>query len=306
MSRRMKKIFVLIAAVALSFPISRARAGSVDTRFVADRAEERTPLDLFSLEGSYVFESELSNDDVNFGDQGAWEFELEYSHRFHLSGHWYLRGGVNYNRFDFGSTSAPVPNHLQSLAALVSLEYMVGADRGAFLEIRPGFYGEDDFRSESFDIPITLARAWVLKPDQIFLVTGVNVAFLRGEFPVLPVVGLVWHFNEQWLLYGVVPEPRLVYMPNKKLDLWVGGQLTGGSFRTERDDSILPHKLSNAQVDYSDYRASAGLTWHASDAIDLEVGGGYSIERRFNFDRAGEDFTTEPAPFIKLALKAEF
>jgi hypothetical protein len=301
----MKKLSVLFAALAISLACPSARAGSVDTHFVADRSQEKTPLDLFSVEGSYVLESKLSND-FDYGDQSASEFEIEYSHRFHISGRWYLRAGINYNRFDFSSSGAPVPDHLQSIGALISIDYMVGADRGAFLEVRPGFYTEDDFRADSFDIPITLARAWVLRPEKIFLITGVNVAFLRGQYPVLPVVGLVWHMSDQWLLYGVVPEPRLIYMPNKKLDLWVGGQLTGGSFRTNRDDSIVPHKLSNAQVDYSDYRASAGLTWHASNCIDLELGGGYSIQRRFNFERAEEDFTTDPAPFVKLALKAEF
>ena len=67
--------------------------------------------------------------------------------------------------------------------------------------------------------------------------------FCARQYPVLPLVGLVWHFNEHWLLYGVVPEPRLVYMPNKKLDLWVGGQLTGGSFRTEREQYDSSRKI---------------------------------------------------------------
>ncbi len=301
----MKKLSLFLFAAALSFSVTAARAGSVDTHFAADRETEKTPLDLFNLEASYVFESELS-DGFNYGDQSASELEIEYSHRFHLSGHFYLRAGINYNRFDFGSTGAPVPNQLQSLAAVVSLEYMVGADRGAFLEIRPGFYGEQDLRDEAFDIPITLARAWVLRPEKLFLITGVNVAFLRGEFPVLPVVGLVWNISSQWELYAVVPEPRLIYRPNKKFDLFVGGQLTGGSFRTERDDTIVPRKLSNAQVDYSDYRGAVGFTLHATDAIDLEFAGGYSFQRRFNFERADEDYTADPAPYVKVALKAEF
>jgi len=301
----MRKIFVLVAAVVLFLPFSPASAGSVETRFVVDRGAEKTPLDLFSFDSSYVFESKISNGD-EFNDQSAWEFEGEYSHRFHLTGKWYLRAGINYNRFEFSETDAPVPDHLQSLGALISLDYMVGGDRGAFLEIRPGFYGEDDFRSEAFDIPITIGRAWVLRQDSLYLFTGLNVAFLRGQFPILPLVGLVWVINDQWLLYGVLPEPRLVYMPNKKIDLWLGGQLTGGSFRTNRDDSIVPQKLSNAQVDYSDYRGGIGFTWHACEGVDFELGGGYSIQRRFNFERADEDYTTDPAPYVKVALKAEF
>ena len=301
----MKNFSVIFGALLLSLALAPARAGSVDSKFIADSQEEKTPLDLFKVEGSYVFESELENDG-NFGDQDASEFEIEYSHRFHLTGRFYLRAGVNYNRFDFGSTDAPVPNHLQSLAAVVSLEYMVGADRGAFLEVRPGFYGVDEFRHETFDIPITLARAFVLKPEKIFLIVGANVAFLRGEFPVLPVVGLIWNFSDQWQLYAVVPEPRLIYRPNKKFEVFAGGQLTGGSFRTDRNDDIVPHKLSNAQVDYSDYRGEAGLTWHVAKSVDLEASGGISFQRRFNFERADEDYTADPAPFVKLSLKAEF
>ena len=301
----MKKLPVLFAALLLSLGVASTRAGSVDSKFVADTATEKTPLDLLHLEGSYVFESDLE-DGVNYGKQDAFELEFQYSHRFLLTGHFYLTAGVNYNRFDFGSTGAPVPNHLQSLAAVVSLDYMVGADRGAFLELRPGFYGVDEFRNGTFDIPITVARAFVLKPEKIFLIVGANVAFLRGEYPVLPVVGLIWNFNEQWQLYAVVPEPRLIYRPSKNFDVFAGGQLTGGSFRTDRNDNILPHKLSNAQVDYSDYRGEAGLTWHVTRSVDLEASGGISFQRRFNFERADEDYTSDPAPFAKLSLKAEF
>jgi hypothetical protein len=301
----MKKYSALAVAVALAFSL-QTRAGSVDTHFVQDQGTEKTPIDLFSFEGGYVFQSELHNGGTDFGKQDAFEMEAEYSHRFLIKGNWYFRAGINYNRFEFGDTGAPVPDHLQSIAALFSIEYCMHGDRGAFLEIRPGFYGVDDFDSSSFDIPITLGRAWVLKPDKIFLFTGVTASFLRAEYPVIPLVGLVWHFNEQWLLYGVVPEPRLVYMPNKKLDIWVGGQITGGSFRTNENNNIFPAKLSHAEVDYSDYRAGAGLVWHASDAIDLDLGGGYSIQRRFNYDRADETYKTDPAPYLRVRLKAEF
>jgi len=300
----MKKIFVLLAAFAAC--LSSAFAGSVETRFVADETE-KTPLNVFDLESSYVFDSDLSGDnDDDFGDQDAFSFRAEYSRRFRLTGRWYLRAGVSYDRFDFGETSGPVPEQLHSLAAVISIDYMVGADRGAFLEFRPGFYAEDDFHGDSFDVPMTLARAWVLQRDKLFLITGVNVAFLRGQFPVLPIIGVVWHPCEQWLLYGVLPDPRLVYMPNKKLNLWIGGELSGGSFRTNRSDTIFPQKLSNAVVDYSEYRAGLGLVWHATDSIDLDLAGGYAFLRRFNFERADEDFSADPAPYVRVALKAEF
>ncbi len=299
----MRKSF-LIGAIVLGFSLP-SWAGT-ESHYFANAQTEKTPLDLFRADGSYVFESQLSQGRTDYGKQSAFELEAEYSHRFHIQGNWYFRAGVNYNRFDYSSTSIGTPDYLQSVGALLSIEYMVGADRGAFLEVRPGFYGQDNFGSESFDIPITLGRAWVLKPHKIFLFTGVNASFLRAEYPVLPVVGLVWHVDEHWLIYGVLPEPRIVYMPNKQLDLWLGGQLTGGAFRTAENNSVFPASLSHAVVDYSDYRAGAGLTWHISDTVDLLLGGGVSIQRRFNFERVEQDFKSDPAPYARLSLKAEF
>lgn len=295
----------LLVAVAIAFLLPALAEAGPESRFFANPEPEKTPIDLFSFEGGYVFESKLS-DGSDFGKQDAFEFEGQYSHRFHIKGNWYFRAGLSYNRFEFGETSAPVPDHLQSAAAIFSIEYCVDGERGAFLEVRPGFYGMNNFGSDSFDALITIGRAWVLKRDKIFLFTGVNASFLRGQYPVIPLVGLVWHIDEHWLLYGVAPEPRLVYMPNKKLDLWIGGQITGGSFRTEENSNIFPAKLSHAVVDYSDYRVGAGLVWHATDAIDIDLGGGYSIERRFNFARADQDYKTDPAPYLRLFVKAEF
>jgi hypothetical protein len=98
----------------------------------------------------------------------------------------------------------------------------------------------------------------------------------------------------------------VVYSPNENFDLWVGGQLTGGSFRTDRDDNIVPSRLDGAQVDYSEYRGGVGFTWRASRDIALDVGGGYAFQRRFNFERAGFEFQTDPAPYVRVALRAQF
>ncbi len=80
----------------------------------------------------------------------------------------------------------------------------------------------------------------------------------------------------------------------------------GGSFRTDHDDKILPRKLSGTQVDYSDYRAGLGVTYAPVDAVSVDLGAGYSIQRSFDFNRAGEDYRTTPAPYFRLAIKAKF
>ena len=301
-------LFLIIGCDALAQDASTKQMTT--TRSAA--TDEYTPRDIFNVYGSYVFGSDLEfdadddDDNFNFGEQDVIQSGINYSHRFQLGGRIYLRAGVGYQRFDFGTTAAPVPLHLQSASALIALEYMVGRDVGAFFQVEPGFYTENDFDRHSFDYPITLGRVFVLQPEKMFLFVGANAAFLRGEYPVLPLVGLRWRPNTTWTLDLILPQPRIIYSPNERFDLWLGGQLVGGSFRTDDDDNIFPRRLDHAQVDYSEYRGAVGFTWRASQDIALEVGGGYAFERRLNFERAGFEFDTEPAPFVRVSFRAQF
>ncbi len=271
-------------------------------------SEEKVPLDIFQAETSYVFESNL-NHGGSFGSQDELQNSFEYGHRFLVSGQWYLHLGVTYNRFDFGGTTAPVPSHLQSGAAVIGVEYMKGADTGAFLQFRPGFYGEDHIGLASFDCPILLGRFWILQPDKLYLLTGAYASFLRGGFPVVPLVGVVWKPNSSIRVMGVVPNPRVIYTVNKQIELYLGGELAGGSFRTDHHDEYVGRhiaKLSGTQVDYADYRAGGGFTYNLTNSITVDGSGGYAIQRSFNYHRAGEYYRTDPAPYLQVALKAAF
>lgn len=272
---------------------------------IAQEKEQTVLRDLFESESGYVFESNLHGGGLS-GDQSALLNSFSYGHRFLMNGHVYLHLGISYDRFDFGSTPLPVPNHLQGIASTIAIEYMHNNDIGAFIQVKPGIYTENDFDTASFDAPITLGRIFVLEPDKLYLFFGANAAFLRGRFPVIPLAGVIWVPEEKWRLMGILPEPRVIYSPNDKWDFWVGGQLTGGSYRTDRDDSIIPHKLSNAQVDYADYRAGAGVVYSPRDGFEFDLGGGYSIERQFDFYRADIKYKTDPAPYLRFEFKAKF
>jgi len=274
-----------------------------------ETTNEKVPLDLFETETSYVFESDL-NHGGSFGKQDEVQNYVYYAHRFEITGNWYGRIGAAYNRYDFGNTTAPVPTHLQSAAAVISIDYMHGEDIGAMLEIRPGFYTEEHIGSASFDCPITLMRFWTLRQDELYLLTGVNYSFLRGGYGVGPVLGLVWVPNKQWRLMAVPTEPRIVYNLSKQTDLYIGGELEGGSFRTDHHDEFrgIPHvaKLSGTQVDFSDYRVGGGFVYSPTNNIDLDFGAGCSIQRAFKFHRAGENYRTDPSPFLRFEIKAKF
>ena len=305
----MKKLFrflpVLLIALAAPAWAGSEISGKGVVATPATAEDEAVPLDTLRMEHSYVFESDL-NHGGSFGKQDVIQNQFEYGHRFQIRGNFYAHVGLAYDRFDFGSTSAPVPNHLQSLAGVIGVDYMHGSDVGAFFQVRPGFYGQNDFDISSFDVPITVGGVLTLQPDKLYVFVGAYAAFLRGSFPVLPVAGVVWIPNDKVSLFGVLPEPKLIFSASKKLDFYVGAELSGGSYRTDDNPNIVPHKLSGAQVDYADYRAGIGVAYAVNKNFTVDLGAGYSVLREFVFDRAGENYRTDPAPFIRLELKAAF
>lgn len=302
----MKKLAAPLLLLALAGTALAQDASDKQLVSRVTTAQERTAIDLFHFDTSYVWESDITTRD-NYGSQDAIQSEASYSHRFHLNGNVYFRAGFSYYRFDFGRTLAPLPLHLQAATSLLALEYMAGNDVGAFLQIQPGFYTENHFGMSSFDVPITAGRAFVLRPDSLYFFVGVNAAFLRGQFPVLPLVGVVWRPNTHWTLDLVPPEPKLIYAPNKMWDFYVGGQITGWSFRTDRRTNPgFPFKLNGAEIDYSEYRGMLGVSYNPSEHISLDLIGGYAFKREFNFARADKKYTADPAPYLRFSVKAEF
>lgn len=298
------RLFVLLSAL---FSVAALMAGP-ESRFFAATTEtktEKVSLDLFNIESGYVFESDL-NHGGSFGAQDSLQTQFDYAHRFLLTGNLYLRVGVSYDRYDFGNTAAPVPVHLQSLAGVIGVDYMHGDDVGAFFWIKPGIYTEEHIGISSFDMPITAGRIFKLQDDKLYLLVGAQSSFLRGGYPIFPFAGIIWMPCDKWRLMLVPPEPRLIYSATKDLDVWFGGEIAGGSFRTDDDPGIRPTKLSGAQVDYEDYRVGVGLNYSPSHAISVDLGAGCSIERGFKFHRAGENYRTDPAPYLKLEFKAKF
>jgi hypothetical protein len=305
--RRMKNVAHSLFLVLICFAFSRAFGVSIrgEVESIVEEKPEAVSLNIIEIESSYVLGSDLHRSG-SFGDQDAIQNSFSYGHRILLNGHLYLHLGIDYNRFDFSTTGAPVPDHLQSVAAVIGIDYMHNNDVGAFIQVKPGFYTQDDFGSASFDAPITLGRIFVLQPGRLYLFTGVNAAFLRGRFPVIPLAGVIWMPDDKWKVLGLLPEPRVIYSPNDKIDFWAGGELIGGSFRTDRNSAIVPAKLNGAEVDYSEYRVGGGFIYSPCNNVSIDLGGGYSIRREFDFHRADIRYKVDGAPYLRVEFKAKF
>lgn len=305
----MKKLLCLLALTGLLLS-SRLQAEDPvrNTNALAgipQSSSTTTPLDIIDFTQGYVFGSDL-NHGGSLGQQDELQTELEYGHRIRLSGNLYAHVGFSYDRYDFGSTGAPVPNHLQSIAGVFGIDYMRGADVGAFFQIRPGFYTQNDIGISSFDVPIALGRIFVLQDEKLYLFLGAYASFLRGGFPVLPLAGVVWIPSDKLRVNAVLPQPKVIYSVSKGLDFWAGGELVGGSFRTDRRDGIEPGKLNGTQVDFTDYRAGLGFDYSLTDQVKVVLAAGYSFQRRFDFARAGEKYRTDPSPYVRMQVSAAF
>ncbi len=262
--------------------------------------------DLFDYELDYTFSSNFYDVHGDFGHGDSLYNDFSYAHRFLITGKWYFRAGVEYERFDFGGTDNGLPDHLQTVHALLAVEYVVHDHAGAGIEIDPGPYFQSDAKWNTFDIPW---KAWVtfpLKKDKIFAVIGVGGA-INSNPVVAPGGGIIWLFNDHLRLEGVFPKPALVYNPSDDWEFRLFGNLYYASFRTE--DVITPERklqVHDAWVQYSEDKAGVQATYSGFKPFEITLGGGCTIRRDFDFFRAEASARTRPAPFVKFEVEAKF
>jgi hypothetical protein len=319
----------LLAACAL--PAAGLFAGTDDSvsdtskQVVPNNVLDTTSLDLLNAESSYVgtsgftikrFNGEGAGTQVPYGDESETEEDFSYGHRFHLFDKLYLRAGVNYERFDFSKTSAPLPTSLQNLCAEFYLEYVVDDNPAIFLRTRPGvFYSNiNQVHYASIDaptdvggiIPATLLYSGLKKT---YILVGIHASLL-DKYPVLPIGGVVWLIRDNLRLEAVPPEPRLIYTVCKQLDLFAGGEILGESYKRASDPGARPQdqRFSGAVLDYFEYRAGAGLTYSPIKQVDIDFSGGWDLERNFDYYRgdASKEFITHGAPYAKVSVSAMF
>src|ERR1700716_581522 len=118
-SRLMRNAARFLFLVLVCFACSTAWAVSIrgEVESIVEEKPEAVSRDLIEIESSYVLGSDLHRGG-SFGDQDAIQNSFSYAHRILLNGHLYLHLGIDYSRFDFSKTSAPVPDHLQSVAGV--------------------------------------------------------------------------------------------------------------------------------------------------------------------------------------------
>src|SRR6266498_1048143 len=301
--KNIRLFFISLFLSAASAAIAGAPTYEVQP---APTPAEGNHLNLFDYEMDYTFSSHFYNVRGDFGHGDSLYNDISYSRRFLVTGNWYFRAGVEYERFDFGGTDNGLPDHLQTVHALLALEYVVHDHAGMGIEIDPGPYFQNRITGDSIDIPWKVWVTFPLKKDKIFAVIGLGGGLYQSPI-VAPGGGIIWLFSDHFRLEGVFPKPALVYNPNDNWEFRIFGNLFYESYRT--DDVITPERklqVHNAVVQYSEDRAGVQVSYSGLKPFEITLGGGVTVKRDFDFFRAEASAKTNPAPFVKFEVEAKF
>lgn len=262
----------------------------------------------YSFEETYVGEASVSRGPhhVQDFDESDTLLRLILTPRVKLG---VLRLGFQYEQFSFGlSENAPLPNTLQSVAAVIGIDTQFSDSILVRLETTPGVYSEA-FRpgSNVFNMPFEIGGTYIYNPDLQFIV-GVSIDVER-KYPVIPGGGIRWKFQPRWVLNAVLPTPRLEFEWNKNLTLYAGATLKETNFRMS-DDFGREHgipKLDHAVLTYSEVRAGGGIDWKVTSWLSVNAEAGYQPYRNFDFYRANIRFHEDgSAPYGMIALHGAF
>ena len=260
----------------------------------------QAPLWSCDLNSDYTSGSTIRHAEA-LGSQAVYRYELEALRNIHLFSKYYLQFGVDYERFDFSRSNSIFPYAISSLDAEIDLSYWSGDELNPLLKLQPGVYfTRDHITANSFDFPVRVVGGFKVR-DVLYAVLGANVDPFEAD-PVSPICGFNWKIGDQFNLRAVFPEPRFSYTPTKELEFFIDADLKGGGYRNGPTND---RRTNNAILDYTEYRGGGGISYNPRKGLSLEATVGWSIARHFDYFRAGPNFLSESAPYLKLDLSID-
>ena len=233
---------------------------------------------------------------------------LKYAASLQVSKDLLLRVGAEWQRFSFMPPRASAsPDTLQQASAIVGLDYQLAEQWLMRAELQPGMYGDlSKIDGRHFNAPLLLGFVYLVDADLQWLI-GLRVNF-RSQYPVFPAAGVRWKFADLWTLDLMLPNPRLEYDVNSKLQAYVGAEILAGTYVVGDhfgDDRGNP-QLNHATVDYTELHLGPGFSWKARPNLTLEADAGYVVYRSWDFFDQHINPTGHPVPYVQLGIKARF
>jgi len=263
----------------------------------------------FEVDAGYVGSGDVSGSDLNNGSVESIDTLVRYTYGHRIGRDVTLGVGVEWQRFSFGFENSVglLPNTLQSVGALFSVEFFLSEQWLTFAAMRPGIYSDfDDISTDDFN----MSGLWIIAYRQSPGLTwfGGLTFDLNRDFPVVPVLGVRWKFADDWMVELAAPRSRIQYDFAPGWRVFGVAGYKGDAYRvgeTFGSDSVWPI-LNNAWLTYREVRVGTGVGYKWNDTIDARLEAGAAVYREFNYDRVGVRLTADPAPFVSGAVSVRF
>jgi hypothetical protein len=222
-----------------------------------------------------------------------------------------LRLGAGWLGYFFNpEPKAPIPGSLQAESLEVGADIQVSPAILARVEALPGIYGNAvDITSREFNVPFEIAATYFVSADLILL-AGVYVD-VNASTPVFPVIGVHWKLSDKWLIEGMPPRPQIQYILSDSVTLFAGADLREQTFVVDSrfGTSRGMPQFNNAILEYNEIRGGAGLTWKIYKNVTLDIEGGCTPYRRFDYAHVADGIKVKSedwVPYLRVGLSALF
>jgi len=329
----MKQNFIatlLLAGLGL-LTLPSLRAGTSDTKdasitpVVAPPAESVPVSQEFLMQGSYAGQMSTKQGSSTQGNVTDIHSHFNYVASPQIKDGILLRLGVDTERNSFGLyNAAPLPNTLQSVNAIIGVDFTLSDKIIMRVEGHPGIYSDwvGPVTWNDVDMPVQIGGTYLYSKDLQFIL-GIQVD-LKSDLPVVGLPGVRWQFADKWVLSAIPPKPQLQYLVNPSLTVYTGGELIGGTYQLNSNfGSAHGHgpgntatNLNNNVCDFGEFRVGAGVTWKFVPNLSLDISGGYIPYRTFNmhsgqigFDSHWTDFHNDVgsgAPYGEIGISGSF
>lgn len=259
----------------------------------------------FTMEGSITGKSTTKQGSANIGGVQNINTHFNYVVSPQIKDGFLLRFGVDTERNSFSlPSSAPLPNTLQSVNAIIGADLALSDKIIMRAELHPGIFSDfDHITSSDFDMPVQIGGTYLYSKD-FQIIVGVQID-LKSNLPIIGIPGFRWQFADKWVLSAIPPKPQLQYELNNSLTLYTGADILGGTYHlNDNFGSSHGHgpNTTNAQfnnniVDFTEIRVGAGFTWKFTPNLSLDISGGYMPYRSFDLHQDKIGFDTHSTSF---------
>jgi Domain of unknown function (DUF6268) len=222
-----------------------------------------------------------------------------------------LRLGAGWLGYFFDPNSkAPIPDSLQAENLEIGADIQVSPAILARLEALPGIYSNArDITSRDINVPFEIVASYFVSADLILL-AGIYVD-VNADEPVFPVFGVHWKLSDKWVIEGMPPRPQIQYNLTDSITLFAGADLREETFVVDNHFGTsrgMP-QLNNAILQYNEIRGGAGLSWKVNKNVSLDIEGGCTPYRRFEYPHVGAGFKVKSedwVPYVRVGLSSLF